>query len=187
MIIECGHEHTHDLCVLVGYFELSVMIPTLPSLPSSVPSLPPNVEGALESQGLPSSVPSLPPDEDESDVPMPAFREGALEPQALLRSPGPASCSEVHNDYDMDLEMPAEVPGDDDRPNAFDDSAYSDLEDLDIDSEMLHLLDHGLATGVPSPSVAGQLSTPQDMAEIYSPPRVLPVARSFGQRGCFVT
>ena len=174
-------------------FELSVMIPIPPSLPSSVPSLPSNVEGALESQGLPSSVPSLPPDED--DVPsMQAFREGSLEPQALLRSPGPASCSEVHNAFregavesdDMDLEMPAEVPGesDDDCPNAFDDLADSDLEDLDIESDMLHILDHGSATGVPSPSVAVQLSTPQDIAELYSPPRVLPVARGFGQRGC---
>mgnify|MGYP003333908855 CR=1 FL=1 len=144
----------------------------IPSLPSSVLSLPPNVEGALESQGLPSSVPSLPP--DEYDVP-------GLEPQALLRSPGPAS-SEVHHGDDMDLEMPPEIPGDDDCPNAFDESVDSGPEDHDDD--MLHLLDHGLASGVPSPSIAGQLSAPQDMAELYSPPRVLPVARSLGLQGC---
>ena len=152
-------------------YELEIVLRTLPSLPSSVPSLPPNVEGALTSQGLPSSVPSLPPDADD-----------VLDP---MRSETPAeSHSEAHHDYDMDLEMPTDVPEYDDCPNAFDDCAESDLEDPDIDSELQHLLDRDLATSVPIPSISRQLSTPQDIAELYSPPRVLPVDRQHGQRGC---
>ena len=86
-----------------------------PSLPSSVLSLPPNVKRSLESQGLPSTVPSIPP--DGNDVPAP------------MRSD-----SEVHHDSDMDLEMPTDVPEDDERPNAFDDC--EDLDDPDIDDAL---------------------------------------------------
>ena len=155
--------HADIIICLHYYYDLNII--SLPSLPSSVLSLPPNVEGALESQGLPSTVPSIPP--DGNDVPAP------------MRSD-----SEVHHDSDMDLEMPTDVPEDDGRPKAFDDC--EDLDDPDIDDELnqMELLDLDLIRGVPKPSVAAQLSTTQDIAEYYSPPRVLPVARQHGQRGC---
>ena len=88
--------------------------------------------------------------------------------------------------------MPSDVeegPGlltnaDSGRENAFDDSvSVWDDDDAELIEHMGALAAEG-CSGVLEPQVAELLSAHQDVAEFYSPPRVLPCARTKGLTGC---
>lgn len=81
----------------------------------------------------------------------------------------------------MDMDESAE-PGTCDL-NAFDeDPDYVDI--VAEGGDLLNLsIDEGSTSSVPTPAVARLLSSVQDFAEFYSPPRVLPAARSVGLSG----
>ena len=90
------------------------------------------------------------------------------------------------------IEMPSDVeegPGlltnaDSGRANAFDDSvSVWDDDDAELIEHMGALAAEG-CSGTPEPQVAELLSAHQDLAEFYSPPRVLPCARTKGLTGC---
>lgn len=94
-----------------------------------------------------------------------------------LMSTGSHEDVELPSDVEDDLPVlsdPEEVFGFDEEENPLPSEEESlQLEELSPDP-----------CGVPSPQVAEYLSSRQDVAEFYSPPRVLPVARQRGLCGC---
>ena len=87
------------------------------------------------------------------------------------------------NDNDDQIMLPPD-------PDAWDggiESAFDDPDDAeDLDQEQIQLallVDANAEQQVPGPAIAAHLSVHHDMAEFYSSPRVLPVARCRGLRG----
>ena len=131
------------------------------SLPPSVLSLPPSVTDG-SGASLPAPDPS---DKNLSDLEM-----------------GGGSSDGAGNGFDEAVELPeaVDLPDADDAGNGFDEAV--DLPD-DSDDEQLQLASLADDSGVPTPEIARLLTTRQDIAEFYSPPRVLPVARQRGLSG----
>ena len=123
----------------------------------------------MDDPSLPPSVPSLPPDVVDDD---PGFDQGGADSISL-----PSSLAE-----DMgDVERPQNIEmGDSDMINGFDED--DDCLDPDEENAMLTSIDTSNCY-VPGPAVAHTLSGSQTMAEYYSPPRILPVARANGLSG----
>ena len=90
---------------------------------------------------------------------------------SLMLPPSPLS------PMDSEVDMPGAVTSDSDELNAQDDP--EDFEDPDLDA----FYDSDMTAPVPTPGETEFLVATIDIAEFYSPPRVLPVARSWGQRG----
>ena len=66
--------------------------------------------------------------------------------------------------------------------NAFDEDDQSNL-DVEEQADLEHLLLDTLEVSVPTPAIARTLSVQQDVAEFYSPPRLVPLARQMGLTG----
>jgi hypothetical protein len=95
-----------------------------------------------------------------------------------------ASCSslgDVSMPSDEDVVLPDEVGDEADAPYSAFDEDDDFLSETDEAEQFGFLVDE--THPVPSPWSACRLSTPHDLAEFYSPPRVVPVATRRGLRG----
>lgn len=125
----------------------------------------------MDSVSLPPSVPSLP-----LDVVSDALPDIVL-PDAISSS-GDSDLLVGPCDIDLSVDLPVAMDMEDELPNAFDEAVETDS---DLDLVLEQVTD---TRGVPGPLVAAELSGQQHVAEYYSPPRVLPVARGKGLAGC---
>ena len=118
---------------------------------------------------LPPSVPSLPADVDGS---------GRASQMSCSRTSELLSVASG-----SDVELPSDVSDSDGgAPNAFDE-ACDDAEEDEAQVELDALFEQSSSSSVPSPEVARNLSMRHEVAEFYSPPRVVPAAQMRGLRG----
>ena len=129
---------------------------------------------------LPPSVPSdLPPSVDSDgnmvDVAVPSRTSLSLTSAEMPEIPGDV--------YDSELPAQQDLESDLDELNAFDaDHDIVDEQDEAAAFDYLHsVADHSMP--VPTPGIATHLSIWQDVAEYYSPPRVVKAARLMGLSG----
>ena len=124
----------------------------------------------------------LPPDVGSDDVTLPPAQRdtGCALPRDVTSDC--ESCID-YSESGMECELPRDVDheGGSDEVSGFDDA--DDIEETDLHLNLELLMDSQTTQQVPSPEIAVHLSTHHDVAEYYSPPRVLPVVRCKGLRG----
>ena len=121
---------------------------------------------------------SLPSDVGSDPVPRPAAA-ASLPPWSsthTLNDDGEGPPDDMNDNDDQIMLPPDPDAWDGGIESAFDDP--DDAEDLDQEQIQLALLvDANAEQQVPGPAIAAHLSVHHDMADFYSSPRVLPVAR----------
>ena len=156
-----------------------------PSLPPSVCDVPPSVR---DSSGVLPRM--LPASGDGAD----SFTPGSGPPgislppsdSELCRSAselaGEACFSTLAHCSDEIVELPPEFDGDSEAINGWDD-AVDIIEPEEEQASLTDLVITSPTCYVPSPTVAQSLVSRQQFAELYSPPRVLPVVHNRGLTG----
>ena len=127
----------------------------------------------MDDISLPSSI-----GDDDDDV-----CELASEPRSMLSLPPSLDSSIVSDVEDVDLPPAVDSDTDGHAANGFDDDLDGDLEGDDLVNQLAELHDSASQPYVPHPDIAKSIHICQDVAEFYSPPRVLCKARSLGLRG----